>query len=143
MKDVNWWTFVKWWSLCVKKWRKKNICGKKLTRKKNVEKKIDKQISFNIICVWRVYVRLQKADYTLLDGLFLQKNNINKNWKTLKDERLVEAHSAVLLRDLFGRPMTNESCHSFSRACLLKLLSLFSGLLVSVYIYSNLMRVIR
>lgn len=129
--------------VCEKNEEKKNICGKKLTRKKNVEKKIDKQISFNIICVWRVYVRLQKADYTLLDGLFLQKNNINKNWKTLNDERLVEAHSAVLLRDLFGRPMTNESCHSFSRACLLKLLSLFSGLLVSVYIYSNLMRVIR
>lgn len=37
--------------VCEKNEEKKNICGKKLTRKKNVEKKIDKQISFNIICV--------------------------------------------------------------------------------------------
>lgn len=62
---VNWWVFlfVKYGeSLCEQKIREKKLEIKirkkqEMTKKMLRQKKIGKIISFNIICVWRVYVR--------------------------------------------------------------------------------------
>lgn len=62
--------------VCEKNEGKRTFVGKIWREKKMLKKKFDKQISFNIICVWRVNVSLQKADYTLLDGLFFAKTKI-------------------------------------------------------------------